>query len=213
MRRPLLAGEKGNAILRRSRVLPHFQRRQDEARRLREGAGLPLGDRSDSTRQIASTGFLESDHELGWRQTASGKRGELGTSDLRQWTSSPATGIVFVMPRRLVNFALALTIGGAIALGVAVFIVVPPLMVGSSTFTGQEGVSPAGAKEKLLKARSDIRTSGIALLTFFGVVAGAVLTFRTVRATRAGQAADRLTDAVKALGDNSQASQMSALMH
>jgi hypothetical protein len=112
--------------------------------------------------------------------------------------------------RRAAEFGVAIAVIAVAALGVAMYAFVPSLLVDDAVF--KHGSSDAVNREdKRLKARNDVRTSGIALVTLVGLVTGSVLTWRTIRITRDGHVADRYAKGAEALASAESASQLAGI--
>jgi hypothetical protein len=103
----------------------------------------------------------------------------------------------------------SLVAGGVIvafaAAGVAFFLL-PSWVISDTAF-----VQSRTATAERLRARNEVRTAGVALLGLLGVVAGSVLTWRTVRLTREGQLTDRYARAIEGLAGHEEASQLGAI--
>jgi hypothetical protein len=98
-------------------------------------------------------------------------------------------------------------------LGLATFVYfgLPSLVVDDEIFNAGTP-DQIEREQQRLKARNDVRTSGLALLTLAGVVAGSLLTWRTVRLTREGQLTDRYARSVEALGDTDSGGHVGAVL-
>lgn len=113
--------------------------------------------------------------------------------------------------QRGLAFFVAMCVALAFVLAGAAYFWLPSVIVSDRAF--QEGVSAteiARVAERE-RARNDVRTSAIALITVLGVIVGAVLTWRTVRLTREGQLIDRYARGVSALASTESAAQRGAI--
>lgn len=114
------------------------------------------------------------------------------------------------MQRRTSNILVGVAVVLTLGLAVLAYVELPSLLVDDQVF--EQGSADLVSREEVrLKARNDVRTSGMALLTLLGVAIGSVLTWRTVRATRDGQLADRYAKAVENLGNVDRSAQLGAI--
>jgi hypothetical protein len=103
-----------------------------------------------------------------------------------------------VIRKELTWWALLAIVG--IALVVVVYFALPGWVVGGKLTPGEE-----------LKARNDIRVSGIQAVGAIAVVIGAFLTARSFHLSRRGQIAERLSTAVEQLGAQESTVQLGAI--